>query len=538
MAKDIIYGAQAKEKLLAGVNKLEYAVSSTMGPAGKNVIIDEYGTIHSTRDGVSVAKSVILKDKFENEGASALREVAEKSNSRVGDGTTTSTLLAATIFRNGLKYVSLGSNATQVRNGIVKASKKAVELVKSASTAISGKDSIKHVAVVSANGDEKIGEMIADAMDKLGNDGTIKVANGTGLELTSDIVKGMAIDRSYVSPYMITNAETQETELDNPYVLIVDKKLSSYQEIVGVLQAVTQTRRPLFVIAEDYADEVLATLVMNKLRGTFLAAAIKAPSYGEHRRNVLDDIAVLTGGRVVTEATGTRIENAVPGTGILGEAKRIVISPTNTVIIGGLGEGDAAEARAEQLRKQREACQDRDESDKLSERIARLTSGIGVITVGAVTEAERKELRDRVDDAFCASKAALRAGIVAGGGTALLTAKKALEDWAASAEFVGDEQVGVKIFCDSLEAPIRKILENAGIDASMIVSKINESGKKNYGYDALNKEFVDMIDAGIVDPTEVVINEIENASSVAALLLTTDALIVEEDPPKSSQQMM
>lgn len=538
MAKDIIYGAQAKEKLLAGVNKLEYAVSSTLGPAGKNVIIDEYGTIHSTRDGVSVAKSVILKDKFENEGASALREVAEKSNSRVGDGTTTSTLLAATIFRNGLKYVSLGSNATQVRNGIVKASKKAVELVKSASTAISGKDSIKHVAVVSANGDEKIGEMIADAMDKLGNDGTIKVANSTGLELTSDIVKGMAIDRSYVSPYMITNAETQETELDNPYVLIVDKKLSSYQEIVGVLQAVTQTRRPLFVIAEDYADEVLATLVMNKLRGTFLAAAIKAPSCGEHRRNVLDDIAALTGGRVVTEATGTRIENAVPGTGILGEAKRIVISPTNTVIIGGLGEGGVAEARAEQLRKQREVCQDRDESDKLSERIARLTSGIGVITVGAVTEAERKELRDRVDDAFCASKAALRAGIVAGGGTALLTAKKAIEDWAASAELVGDEQVGVKIFCDSLEAPIRKILENAGIDASMIVSKIAESGKKNYGYDALNKEFVDMIDAGIVDPTEVVINEIENASSVAALLLTTDALIVEEDPPKSSQQMM
>jgi len=337
---------------------------------------------------------------------------------------------------------------------------------------------------------------------------------------------------------MITNAETQEAELDNPYVLIVDKKLSSYQEIVGVLQAVTQTRRPLFVIAEDYADEVLATLVMNKLRGTFLAAAIKAPSYGEHRRNVLDDIAVLTGGRVVTEATGTRIENAVPGTGILGEAKRIVISPNNTVIIGGLGEGDAAEARAEQLRKQREVCQDRDESDKLSERIARLTSGIGVITVGAVTEAERKELRDRVDDAFCASKAALRAGIVAGGGTALLTAKKALEDWAASAELVGDEQVGAKIFCDSLEAPIRKILENAGIDASMIVSKIVESGKKNYGYDALNKGFVDMIEAGIVDPTEVVINEIENASSVAALLLTTDALIVEEDPPKNSQQMM
>lgn len=536
MSKVIIYDSDAKKKILDGVNKLEKAVACTLGPAGKNVIIDEYGSIHSTKDGVTVAKSISLKDKFENLGANALREVAEKSNDRVGDGTTTSTILAASIYRNGLKYVSLGSNATQVKNGIKKASDKAVELVRSMSKKISSKEDIKRVAVVSANGDEKIGEMIADAMDKIGNDGTIKVQESKGLELTSKIVEGMVIDKSYVSNYLVTNPETMEAELDNPYVLIVDRKVSSLQEIMNTLQTVAKTGRPLFVIAESYADEVLGSLVMTKLRGGMNSVLIESPSFGENRKNVLDDIAILTAGRVVSEATGTRLENAVPGTGILGEAQKVVVSRSNTVIIGGAGLGEPVEARAAQLREHIKASQDEFEKEKLQERLAKLTSGIGIITVGATTDAERKELRDRVDDAFCAAKAAIREGIVAGGGSTLLMTKQNVEAWASETSLAGDESVGAKIFCDSLEAPIRKILENAGIDSSAVVSKLLEHGTENdVGYDVVLKDFRNMVDAGIIDPAEVVINEIQNAASVASLLLTTEALVVEDDAPKAGQ---
>ena len=536
MAKIIVYDSQAKEKILAGVNKLEKAVSCTLGPAGKNVIIDEYGSIHGTKDGVSVAKAITLKDRFENLGANALKEVAEKSNDRVGDGTTTSTLLAASIFRNGLKYVSLGSNATQVKNGIKKAAEKAAEIVKSMSKEISGKDDIRRVAVVSANGDEKIGEMIADAMDKIGNDGTIKVQDSKGLELTSSIVEGMVIDKSYASQYMITDPETMEAELDNPYVLIVDRKISNLKEMINTLQTVSKTGRPLFVMAESCADEVLGSLVMNKLRGVLNSVIVYAPSYGDNRRNILDDIATLTAGRVVTEATGTKLENAVPGTGILGEAKRIVVSKTNTVIIGGAGEGEAVDKRADALRSQIATSSDQYEKERLEERLAKLTSGVGVITVGAATDAERKELRDRVDDAFYASKAAVRGGIVAGGGSALLSAKLVLAEWMEKQEFCGDERIGAKIFCDSLEAPVRKILDNAGIDSSLIVGKLVESkAVPNAGYNVLKHEFVDMIEDGIIDPTEVVLNEIQNAASVAALLLTTEALVVEKPEEKAQQ---
>ena len=537
MSKVIIYDSDAKKKILDGVNKLEKAVACTLGPAGKNVIIDEYGSIHSTKDGVTVAKSISLKDKFENLGANALREVAEKSNDRVGDGTTTSTILAASIYRNGLKYVSLGSNATQVKNGIKKASDKAVELVRSMSKKISSKEDIKRVAVVSANGDEKIGEMIADAMDKIGNDGTIKVQESKGLELTSKIVEGMVIDKSYVSNYLVTNPETMEAELDKPYVLIVDRKVASLQEIMNTLQTVAKTGRPLFVIAESYADEVLGSLVMTKLRGGMNSVLIESPSFGENRKNVLDDIAILTAGRVVSEATGTRLENAVPGTGILGEAQKVVVSRSNTVIIGGAGLGKPVETRAAQLREHIKASQDEFEKEKLQERLAKLTSGIGIITVGATTDAERKELRDRVDDAFCAAKAAIREGIVAGGGSTLLMTKQNVEAWASETQLVGDESVGAKIFCDSLEAPIRKILENAGIDSSAVVSKLLERGTENdIGYDVVSKDFRNMVDAGIIDPAEVVINEIQNAASVASLLLTTEALVVEDDAPKAGQE--
>ena len=534
MAKQIIYDSEAKEKILAGVNKLEKAVSATLGPCGKNVIIDEYGTIHSTKDGVSVAKSIVLKDKFENLGANAIKEVAEKSNDRVGDGTTTSTLLAAAIYRNGLKYVNVGANATQVKNGIKKAADFIVNNIKTASQDICTKEHIEEVATVSANGDKAIGSMIAEVMDKIGKDGTIKVENGNGTEMTSKIVEGMVIDQSYASPYMVTATETMEAELENPFVLIANKKLSNIQELLPALQSISQTGRPIFVIADDYAEDILATMVMNKLRGLNICA-IKSPSYGDNRKAILNDIATLCGGRVVSDETGTRLENAVVESGILGQAKKVLVTKDNTVIFDGSGAKEQVEARAESLRKQISNCKENYEKEKLQERLAKLTSGIGVISVGATTEAERKELRDRVDDAFFASKAAIRSGIVIGGGAALLRAKKALDNWNETnvlGELVGDEKIGVKILCDSLEAPIRKILENAGIDASMIVAKLLDTNDANCGYDVLTKKFVNMIEAGIIDPTDVVVNEVQNAASVSGLLLTTDALIVEEPEEK------
>jgi len=541
MSKTIIYDSTAKEKILAGVNKLEKAVTCTLGPAGKNVIIDEYGTIHSTRDGVTVAKSISLKDKFENMGVNAVREVAEKSADRVGDGTTTSTLLAATIFRNGLKYVSLGSNATQVKNGIKKAAEKAVEIVKASAKKIESSEDLKKVAVVSANGDEKIGEIISDIMGKIGNDGTIKVENGSGIDLTSKIVEGMVIDKSYESPYMVSNPETMEAELDNPWILIVDKKIAHVQDVLGCLQTVTKSGRPLLVIAESYADEFLATAVMNRMRGTLNLVAITSPSYGDNRRNILDDIAVLTGGKVVSDKTGIKFEHALAGSGVLGTAQRVVVNKTSTIIIGGGGARDAVEGRAEGLRRQIGASQDRFEREKLQERLARLTSGIGIITVGATTEAERKELRDRVDDAFCASKAAIRGGIVPGGGVALLNAMRVLDKLYEKGSpderaLIGDEIVGVKILCDSLDAPIRKILDNAGLDSSLIVGKLLEdAGSDGRGYNVLTREYVDMIESGIIDPTEVVTNEVVNAASVASLLLTTDALVADEPEEKPAR---
>ena len=535
MSKSIVYDSEAKEKILSGIDKLEKAVSVTLGPCGKNVIIDEFGQVHSTRDGVTVAKAVSFSDKFENIGAQAVKEVAEKSADRVGDGTTTSTVLAASIYRNGLKYVSLGSNATQIKNGIKKAADFAIGYVRASAKPVASKDDIKRVAVVSANGDEKIGEIISDIMEKIGNDGTVKVENGNGIDMTSKVVEGMVIDKSYESPYMITNPDTMEAELDNPWILLVDKKLSNVQEILPTLNAVAQTGRPLFVIAEDYGEETLAALIMNKMRGSLNSVAIKAPSYGSNRRDTLDDIAILCEGRVVTEATGTRLENAIPGTGILGEAQRVIINKTNTIIIGGCGAADAVSMRAGNIRKQIESTQDEYDKEKLVERLAKLTSGIGVITVGAATEAERKELRDRVDDAFCASKAAVRGGIVAGGGSALLSAKRALEKWISEQEFVGDENIGAKILADSMEAPIRKILANAGIDSSLIVGKLleGENGTTT-GYNVLKKAFVDMIEDGVIDPAEVVVNEIQNSASVAGLLLTTEALIVDEQEDKKN----
>ena len=540
MAKQIIYDTNAKEKILAGVNKLERAVSSTLGPCGRNVIIDEYGSIHSTKDGVTVAKSITLKDPFENLGANAIKEVASKSNDKVGDGTTTSTLLAAAIYKNGRKYVNFGSNSTMIKNGIKKASEVVIEYVKKNSTKITSKEDIEKVATVSANGDKMIGTMIADVMDKIGNDGTIKVENGNGTEMTSKIVEGMVIDQSYASPYMVTNSDTMEAELENPFVLIANKKLANIQELLPSLQSISQTGRPIFVIADDFAEDILATMVMNKLRGLNICA-IKSPSFGDNRKQMLEDIAILCGGKVISDETGVKVESAVVGSDILGEAKRIVVNKENTVIFDGNGDDKELADRAQSLRAQIKTCQSDYDKEKLQERLAKLTSGIGVISVGASTEAERKELRDRVDDAFSASKAALREGVVAGGGSTLLHAKKCLETHINGPfeggvkymSFVGDEKIGATILLQSLESPIKKILQNAGLDASYILNKILENDNTpNAGYNVVTGQYVDMIQDGILDPTEVVINEVQNASSIAGLLLTTDALIVEEPAEK------
>lgn len=533
MAKVIVYDQEAKQKILAGVEKLEKAVSTTLGPGGRNVIIDEFGSIHSSRDGVTVAKAIDLKDRFENLGANAIKEVAEKSNDRCGDGTTTSTVLAASIYKNGLKYVSLGSNSTHVKNGILQAAKHAVEYVKSLSKPVKTKEDILRVATVSANHDKEIGETIADVMDKIGKDGTIKVENGNTMDLHSKIVEGMVIDQSYISPYMVTNTETLEAELENPFILIADKKLANIQELLPCLQSVTQSGAPLLIIAEDLQEDILSTLIVNKLRG-FNCVAIKAPSYGDNRKEILIDIATLCGGKVVSDETGTRLESATIESGIVGQAKKVIVNKESTVIIGGAGAAEDVEARARGLRAQIESSDSDYKREQLQERLAKLTSGIGIISVGATTEAERKEKRDRVDDAFSAAKAAVRGGIVYGGGIALLRAKADLEKWIADAQLAEDEKIGAKILADSFEAPIRKILENAGVDASMVVAKATEM-QDGYGFNVITKKYVDMLEDGIIDPTEVVVNEIQNAASVGGLLLTTDCLITDFVEDKATQ---
>ena len=546
MAKVLKYSQEAKQAILSGVEKLEKAVSITLGPGGKNVMIDEYGSIHSTRDGVTVARSISLKDKVENLGSNAIKEVAEKSNSRCGDGTTTSTVLAASIFKNGLRYVSLGSNATSVKNGINKAAAKVVESLKAASKPISTKEEIKRVATVSANHDESIGETIADVMDKIGKDGTIKVEDGNTMELHSKIVEGMVIDQSYISPYMVTNAETSEAELENPYILIANKKLANIQELLPCLQSVTGTGASLLIIADELQDDILSTLIVNKLRG-FNCVAVKSPSYGDNRKLILEDIAILCGGRVVSDETGTRLENATVESGIIGRASRVVVNKENTVIIGGAGSKESVEERAVALRNQIEATDKEYEKNSLRERLAKLTSGIGIISVGATTEAERKEKRDRVDDAFSAAKAAVKSGIVAGGGIALMKAKEELDEWIKTAGLSEDESTGASILANSLEMPFRKIIENAGFNADVVKNNINSTIVKNntgdadgnhgaIGFNVITKSYVDMVEDGIIDPTDVVISEVQNASSIGGLLLTTDCLIVEEETPKNNAQ--
>jgi chaperonin GroEL len=532
MAKDIIYSAKVQTKIRDGITKVADAVTTTLGPAGKNVIITlPNGTNHITKDGVTVARSIVLDDPFENAGANAIKEVAEKSNSNVGDGTTTTTLLAATIYKEGLRYSTFGGNVTQIKNGIRIAAAKVIEYIKQISKAITTRDEIKYVATISANGDKEIGEIIAEVMHKIGNDGTIKVENGNSTTMSSRIVEGMVIDQAYASPYMVTNPDTLEAELNDTYVLIVDKKLSNIQELLPCLQSVSKSGASLFIIAEDYQDDILATLVMNKLRG-FNCVAIKAPSYGSNRKAIMEDIAILCGGQVVSDSTGITLDRALAGGPVLGIAKRVIVTNENTVIVGGRGDEEDIENRIASIKTLIDKTTDEYELPKLKERLAKLTNGIGIITVGGETESELKEKRDRVDDAFAAATAAVKHGIVPGGGIALLRAQNYLNDnLICTDEFVNysvDEQTGIKILCNSLSAPIEKILSNADENASVIVKDVVLLNRITMGYDVISKRYTDMIESGIIDPTEVVINEINNASSIAGLLLTTSCIITDK----------
>lgn len=532
MAKQLIYDSEAKEKILAGVSKLEKAVSATLGPCGKNVIIDEFGSIHSTKDGVTVAKAITLEDPFENLGANAVREVAQKSNDKVGDGTTTSTLLAAAIYRNGLKYVNVGANATQIKNGIKKAADAVAKLVSDTAASAQTHADIERVATVSANGDAKIGKIIADVMEKIGRDGTVKVENGNTSEVTSKIVEGMAIDETYASPYMATSSDNLEAELDNPWILLANKKLSNIKELIDPLNSIATSGRPVLIVADEFSEDILGTLILNRMKSGFLAVAVKSPSYGENRKAILGDIATLCGGKVVSDETGIKMEEAIAGSAVLGQAKRVVVTHGQTVFIGGAGAPKDVAARVESIRLQIEAKADNEYYLKqLQDRLAKLTSGVAVVSVGATTKAEQMELRDRVDDAFAASKAAIRSGVVPGGGAALLSAKKHFEGWNEKnllGDLVGDEKIGANILFDSLEAPARKIFENAGVDASLVVAKLLESSQPNAGYDVVSKNYVDMVEAGVLDPAEVVVNEVQNAASIAGLLLTTECLVCEK----------
>ena len=537
MAKILVFDNEAKMKLLEGISKLEKAVTVTLGPCGKNVIVDEFGQLHSTKDGVTVARSIDLKDPFEAVGANALKEVASKSNDNCGDGTTTSTLLAAEIFRNGMKHVQLGVNATQLKDGIKLGAQIAIEHVKQHAKAVKTKDDIKRICTVSANGDKKIGELISDVLDKIGNDGTIKVEDSSSNVTTSSIVKGMVINQPYASPYFVNSSDSMEVDLDNPYVLVCNKKLTNFQELLPALQAVSSEKAPILIIADDFCEDVLATLVMNRLRGLNVCA-VKSPSYGDNRKAILEDIAVLCGGRVVSDETGTKLQNAVVETGILGLAKRVLVTKESTIFFDGNGAKEAVEARADSIRKQIEATNDSYAKEELAERLARLTSGVGVISVGADTKAERKELRDRVDDAFCAAKAAIRSGYVPGAGITLLHAKAEVLNSLDKAE-TPDMQLGMKIIAESFAAPAKKMLDNAGLNADRILCKVESdspNGAYDYGFNIVTQQTCSLEEAGIIDPAEVVENEIKNASSIAGLLLTTECIIVTDPESATAAQ--
>ena len=521
MAKQIIYGEEARRALQRGVDKLANAVKVTLGPKGRNVVLDKkFGSPNITKDGVTVAKEVELEDPFENMGAQMVKEVASKTNDVAGDGTTTATVLAQAIVREGLKNVTAGANPTALKRGIDKAVDVVVAELKKVATKITGKTEIAQVATISANGDKKIGEIIADAMDKVGKDGVITVEEAKGIETTLEVVKGMQFDQGYLSPYFVTNADRMECVLENPYILIHEKKIGSMKDLLPVLEKVVQKGRPLLIIAEEVEGEALATLVVNKIRGTFVCAAVKAPGFGDRRKAMLDDIAILTGGKSITEDIGVKLENVKLED--LGQAKKVVIDKDNTTITEGVGTKKDIDARVDTIKKQiAETTSDYDK-EKLQERLAKLAGGVAVIKVGAATEVEMKEKKDRVDDARYATHAASEEGIVPGGGVALLRAIKSLE----GLKLHGDEHIGANIVRRSLEEPLRQIVQNAGSEGSVVVAKV-VSEKQNFGYNAETGDYEDLVKAGVIDPVKVVRFALQNAASVAGLILTTETLVTD-----------
>jgi len=529
-AKDLTFGTDARAALKKGVDKLAEAVKVTLGPKGRNVVIDrKFGSPLITKDGVSVAKEIELEDAIENMGAQMVKEVATKTSDLAGDGTTTATVLAQAIFREGLKNVTAGANPMSLKRGIDKAVEAVVAELKKISVETAGKKEIAQVGTISANSDEEIGNLIADAMEKVGKDGVITVEEAKGLETTLETVDGMQFDRGYLSPYFITDPDRMETVLEDALILIHDKKVSSMKDLLPVLEKVAQMGRPLLIIAEDVEGEALATLVVNKLRGTLKISAVKAPGFGDRRKAMLQDIAVLTGGQVISEEVGFKLENAVLSD--LGRAKRIVIDKDNTTIIDGAGEEEAIQGRIKEIR----AAVDKTTSDydreKLQERLAKLAGGVAVIHVGAATETEMKEKKARVEDALHATRAAVEEGIVPGGGVALLRAQSALK---ALTLDDADENIGVRIIERSLEEPIRQISNNAGVEGSIVVAKVRENDSPSFGYNARTDVYEDLVQAGVIDPTKVTRTALQNAASIAGLLLTTESVIVERPEPKSA----
>lgn len=522
-AKDIKFGTDARAKMLNGVEILARTVKVTLGPKGRNVMLDKsYGAPKITKDGVSVAKEVVLADKFENMGAQLVKEVAQKTADKAGDGTTTATVLAEAIIKEGCKAVAAGMNPMDLKRGIDMAVEAVVEDVKSRSKEIKTSEEIAQVGTISANGDKSIGEYLARAMEKVGNDGVITVEDAKGLETELDVVEGMQFDRGYLSPYFVTDADKMTAEYEMPYVLLYDQKISNLQAILPILEAVLQSGRALLIVAEDIDGEALATLVVNRIRSGLKVCAVKAPGFGDRRKAILQDLAVLTGGQVISEELGMKLENTTVE--MLGTAKRVIISKDDTTIIDGNGNKELIEARKTQIKKEIEKTTSDYDREKLQERLGKLSGGVAVLRVGGSSEVEVKEKKDRIDDALNATRAAVKEGVVAGGGTALLYATKALDKVTPANQ---DQKVGVDIIRRSLQAPIRQIAENAGVDGAVVAGKLLEGTDYNYGYNAATDEYTDMIKAGIVDPTKVVRTALQDAASVASLLITTEAMVTE-----------
>ncbi|HYO63223.1 MAG TPA: chaperonin GroEL [Pyrinomonadaceae bacterium] len=527
MAKQVIHGEESRAAILRGVNQLADAVKITLGPKGRNVVLDKkFGSPTITKDGVTVAKEIELKDSLENMGAQMVREVASKTSDVAGDGTTTATVLAQAIFREGVKTVAAGANPMALKRGIDKAVERAAAEIKRMAKPVKG-DAIAQVGTISANGDRTIGELIAQAMEKVGKDGVITVEESKTMLTELDVVEGMQFDRGYLSPYFVTDPERMEAALDNPLILIHEKKISSMKDLLPLLEQIAKQGKPLLIIAEDVEGEALATLVVNKLRGTLNVAAVKAPGFGDRRKAMLEDIAILTGGKVISEDLGIKLENVQMQD--LGRAKKVTIDKDNTTVVEGAGKATDIEARVRTLRAQIDETTSDYDREKLQERLAKLVGGVAVIRVGAATETELKEKKARVEDAMHATRAAVEEGIVPGGGVALVRAAKAREKFRANEDVEGtdDEQIGVQIVRRALEEPLRQIVQNAGKEGAVIVEKVRENKKESYGYNAATEEFGDLVDEGVIDPAKVTRSALQNASSIAGLMLTTEALVSE-----------